>query len=45
LEWIDDAVSAISDLKLKDYENKTLMEILIESSQNPLSIGDLEDEN
>lgn len=45
VEWIDDAVSAISDLKLKDYENKTLMEILIESSQNPISTGDLEDEN
>ena len=45
VEWIDDAVSAISDLKLKDYDNKTLMEILIESSQNPVSTGDLEDEN
>ncbi len=45
VEWIDDAVSAISNLKLKDYENKTLMELLIEASQNPLSTGDSEDEN
>ena len=45
VEWIDDAVSVISNLKLKDYENKTLMELLIEGSQNPVSTGDPEDEN
>jgi len=45
VEWIDDAVSTISNLKLKDYENKTLMEILIEGAQNQVDVGGDVNEN
>ena len=45
IEWIDDAVSTISNLKLKDHDNKTLMEILIENAQSRAITGVAQDES
>ena len=34
IEWINQAVETISNLKLKHYENKTLLELTIEMNKN-----------
>ena len=44
LDWLDEAVSSISNLKLKERENKTLMELVIENSQQ-ISTQGISDEN
>ncbi len=44
LDWLDEAVSSISNLKLKQRENKTLMELVIENAQQ-ISTEGINDEN
>ena len=44
LDWLDEAVSSISNLKLKERENKTLMELVIENAQQ-ISTQEISDEN
>jgi CRISPR/Cas system CSM-associated protein Csm5 (group 7 of RAMP superfamily) len=34
VDWINQAVETISNLKLKQYENKTLMELVVEMNKN-----------